>query len=312
MDTTRFYRRLLLATVVVAAAWGLVIPFTGGILFQAPWGRVSSRESARPLAIAIIAGVVYYLRYRHKWTTDAGRFAALPWATPRGLAAVLSMIALLIGVRFGTFTAGGSDSSGYVSQAGKWVDGTLTTAAPDWVRDAPWPDAEWTAVPLGYRPGAESLTQVPTYAPGLPLLMASFQMVGGPAAVHYVVPFLGALTVWMTYLIGRQLAGPWVGLIGAVLMLASPAFLAMLIQPMSDVPVTAFWAVGLYAAMRPGRASAAAAGLATALAVVIRPNLVPLAGVVAMIVLSHRPRRLRDILYFGFALAPAVPADRIR
>ena len=36
---------------------------------------------------------------------------------------------------------------------------------------------------------------VPTYSPGLPMVMAAFKALGAPDAVFYVVPLLGALII---------------------------------------------------------------------------------------------------------------------
>lgn len=83
-------------------------------------------------------------------------------AAPRGasgsdrwtatLAIVLALLALAHGVRFGTFTASGGDSYGYVSQADLWLKGTLVIDQP--LHDEfSWRWANWTLAPLGYRPG---------------------------------------------------------------------------------------------------------------------------------------------------------------
>ena len=37
------------------------------------------------------------------------------------------------------------------------------------------------------------------------MVMAAFKAVGGPNAVYYVVPLLGALTVWLTFVLGSRL-----------------------------------------------------------------------------------------------------------
>ena len=114
------------------------------------------------------------------------------------------------------------------------------------------------------------------------MLMAAFQAVGGPRAVYAVVPLLGAATVWGTYLLGLELAGAWAGAAASVLMLASPIFLMMLIQPMSDVPVAAFWTLACVWSLMPERARAS--GVAIALAIITRPNLAPLVLIPAALI----------------------------
>ncbi len=57
----------------------------------------------------------------------------------------------------------------------------------------------------------------------------------------------------------------------------TPVFVFQSIQPMSDVPVTAAWIVCLCFAVRTDARASLNAGLAGALAILIRPNLAPLA-----------------------------------
>ena len=125
---------------------------------------------------------------------------------------------------------------------------------------------------------------VPTYPPGLPLVMAAFAGVGGPGAVYWVVPLLGALAVWLTYVLGRRYADATSGAAAALLLAASPVFLYQLVQPMSDVPVTAWWLLSLWGA---AAGLPAVAGAGAAVAVLTRPNLAPLAAVMMAAVLTH-------------------------
>src|SRR5258708_2167006 len=97
------------------------------------------------------------------------------------------------GVRWGSRTAGGSDSYGYVSQAGLWRQGTLTIRQ-DIVREAPWPIARQTWMPLGDVPAAGSSDRiVPSYAPGLPVLMALAHLIRGERARVSACPLCCAL-----------------------------------------------------------------------------------------------------------------------
>ena len=172
--------------------------------------------------------------------------------------------------------AGGADSYGYVSQAGYWQRGSVVVQE-DVIRPSPWPGAPLTWSPLGYRPSPNRPDAiVPLYAPGLPLLMALFQLVAGFCGAFLVVPLCGALTIWLTYLLGRRVFdAPGIALWGASLVATSPVFLYQLMNAMSDVPVTAAWTLALRA---DDRAAAAAAGLAMSAAIAIRPNLAPLAA----------------------------------
>jgi hypothetical protein len=71
------------------------------------------------------------------------------------------------------------------------------------------------------------------------------------------------------------LGAPGIALWGACLVATSPVFLYQLMNAMSDVPVTAAWTLALVLAMARRPVSA---GLAMSAAIAIRPNLVPLAG----------------------------------
>jgi len=51
----------------------------------------------------------------------------------------------------------------------------------------------------------------------------------------------------------------------------------MMMVPMSDVPVAAAWTIALWCLLGDSTASAIGAGVATAVAILIRPNLVPMA-----------------------------------
>ena len=205
-------------------------------------------------------------------------------------AATAAVAAACVGVAWGTWSAGSADAYGYVSQALLWLRGVPIQAQP-LASVVPWPQAEWSLSPLGYRPGLEPGTIVPTYAPGLPMTMALAAALGGPGAVYIVVPLLGAAAVWLTYLLGRRYAGGASGAAAAVLLAASPAFLYQIVQPMSDVPVTAWWLLALWgaAANRPF-----AAGCGAALATLTRPNLAPAGAVVMAAAAWHAYVRTAD------------------
>ena len=191
------------------------------------------------------------------------------------IAVALAVATFGLGLTYATTVAGGSDSYGYISQADLWIRGDLKTDQT-WAQNVPWPLANWTFAPLGYHPSErprERWVLTPTYSPGLPLLMAAAKLIGGQEAVYWVVPIMGALLVLATYGIGCRLASPTAGLIGAWLVATSPAVLFELMAPMTDVPVAAAWAVSFYFLLGNTAPAAALAGLAAAVAVLIRPNL---------------------------------------
>jgi hypothetical protein len=130
-------------------------------------------------------------------------------------------------------------------------------------------------------------------------------------ALFWVVPLLGGLAVGLTYLLSRPRLSAGLALLPPLLLVASPPFLLQLIQPMSDVPVTAAWLVAIACASRSGRKWSVLTGAASSMAVLIRPNLAPLAIVLAAWCTSPG-RRLRTLaLVFlgalpGLALLAAV------
>lgn len=232
-----------------------------------------------------------------------------PRAFAAGACAALVALAIAdVGLRWGVLVAGGSDSYGYVSQAELWRRRTLTVQQPI-VRPTPWPRAAETWTPLGYRPSPRARdVYVPMYAPGLPLLMAAAQAIAGFCAAFTIVPLCGALTVWLTFVLGRHVFDPpRIAVAGAVLVAASPVFLYQLMNAMSDVPATAFWTLALVMAVtrRP-----LASGLSLAVAMAIRPNLAPLAAVIAAWMWIGEPagERWRSLLRFAAGAAPAVIA----
>jgi hypothetical protein len=185
------------------------------------------------------------------------------------------------GLTWSTRVAAGADAYGYVSQADLWLRGDLHIDQ-SFGATVPWPMARWTFTPLGYRPATDGHRIVPAYSPGLPMLMAAAKMIAGQCAVFQVVPICGGVLVLATYAIGRRIGRPVVGLMAAWFVATSPAMLFMLMAPMSDVPAAAAWAVAMACALGETRTGAGAAGVAAAIAILVRPNLAPLAGVLTL------------------------------
>lgn len=212
------------------------------------------------------------------------------------------------GLHWGTHAAGGSDSFCYTYQSEVWAGLDLQPVNPLALR-SPWPNRMETFTPAGHIPSPTTEGSISPICPsGLSIVMAPFRAVAGRDAVFLVVPLLGGLLVWSTWRFGR-LFGTRVGAWSALLVAASPVFLLQLFQPMSDVPAAAWWmlAIGLAAGssgeVRPGRA-----GMAAAVAIVTRPNLVPIAVVVALFLLlrpnAARRTRFMDAATFAAACAP--------
>ena len=189
------------------------------------------------------------------------------------------------GLGYGSRAAGGADPFGYVSQAHLWLKGDLTLEQP-LSRELPWPHPEETLSPLGYRPGEVRHTIVPSYAPGVPLVMAAFHTLLGSCGPYIVTPVFAAVLILATCVLAYRLTRDRVtASVATLLMAGSPAFLFNLMFPMSDIVATSLWTTGLALLTWKGVSAAAAAGCARGLAILVRPNLVPLAlalGIAAM------------------------------
>ena len=197
------------------------------------------------------------------------------------LALVLAVSVVVTGVVWNTRAAAGADAYGYVSQADLWSNRALFIDQ-QFTASAPWPLARWTFTPLGYRPDPAGYRIVPSYSPGLPMLMAVASVVAGECAKFWIVPLAGGLMVLATYWIGVRIGRPWVGVTAAWLVATSPTMLFMLVAPMSDVPAAAAWAMAVVFAIDETAPAAAASGLAAAIAILVRPNLVPLTAIVGV------------------------------
>jgi hypothetical protein len=199
------------------------------------------------------------------------------WWLARALVAAASLAVLYVGIRYGTFAASDHDPYGYVSQADAMARGTLQIDQR-FARVLSWPDVALTFCPPGWRPAATDGFIAPIYPAGLPVVMAAAQSLFGRTAVFYAVPILGALAVWATGLIGARIHTPLAGVAAAFLLASSPAFLYQVVQPVSDVAAACWWTVSLALAVRRTFAASVGAGVAAAMAILTRPNLVVLAA----------------------------------
>jgi hypothetical protein len=301
---------LLRAALVVLAAlclcWAMLVFVTGGVYWSAGALRISSRDAFRPVSVALLLVLGY-------WCVTPGALARFadavePFRTKSGVLAVgVALAVAAVGLIWGSRVAGAADPYGYISQADLWRGGQLKVRQPI---PEPWPYDDWTLAPLGYKPGLERHTIVPTYPPGLPLLMAAAGDLLGSRGRFLIVPLTGAVAILATFMLGAIMFDELVGVCACVLLAASPAFLFQLMLSMNDVPVTAAWAVALVLALlhRP-----LAAGIASGLAMVIRPNLPLLTvGVGLLAALPASPERrmlraaVRRALSFGAGVLPGV------
>jgi hypothetical protein len=298
-----------IAIVAVTGVYAAVVALTGGFKISIAGFRFSSQSWQRPAVVAAIGAVVLAVAARGRIASTARRLSA-GLESSRGAGWVVTMAAiwtLAIGIGFGTFASGGADSYGYVGQARLLAHGRLTDTIPV-SRDYQWPNVEYTMTPLGFTRGQSAGVIAPLYPPGLSLLLAPFSVLS-EKAIYFVVPIFGVLLVWLTYRLGVQcgdrLAGAW----AAVFVALSPTFLYQVIQPMSDVPCAACWLAALIVASRGTTTSAIGSGALSSLAILIRPNLAPLAVIVAILPMaSSDSGRSRGAMSFVTALVPGVVA----
>jgi hypothetical protein len=313
-------RTALLWLIALGAAWACFVWASGGVDLR-PFGiPFRSTNLVRILYATIALVVVYVALFPTHARHDLRRLlertpppdALAHFAPP--FVGVLSVAITVLGVTHGVFTARSADEYGYLSQADLWLAGHLTIEQPI-AREVPWPNADWTFAPMGYRPLDKPGTIGPVYAPGLPVLMAAGATVAGECGKLLVTPLLGGLLIALTYLLGARLWSPVAGLGAAILLSTSPTFLFMLMAPMADVPAAAFFTLGLVLALSPGRWREFLAGVAVSTGIFVRPNLVPL-GLIVLVFLMMRARAgdggwraaIRAAILYGIGGAPLVLA----
>ena len=317
-------RRAAAVLAVGSALWTLNLALFGGVTFNLGGLTIRSNNPIRSCEVAVVALVVFMLTggtpvlvRAWRWllrvlgsVSAAGRFASSRWA-----ALLLSAAVFATGITYMTTVGAGSDGSGYVSQADRWLNGTLKPPQP-WVASVPWTNAAWSFTPLGYTPiqTVSPFAQSPTYSPGLPLMMAAAKAIGGQAALFLIVPLCAAVLVLATYGTGVRIGGPTIGIIAAWMVATSPIVLFILALPYSDVPAGAAWIAAFFFLLGEGVWPLVLAALCSGLAILIRPNIVFLAPVLALWFLI-RPttagarsvgQRIGDALLYAAAVTPAI------
>jgi hypothetical protein len=301
--------RALVFAAVAGIVLALAISIGGGLTASVGPFSIRSHNPLRPVLLAAIllglasAAGVPALARALIWHWDTLQRHA---ATAAAAAAVATIAA---GVHWGAFVAGGSDSYCYLNQAELLARGTMHDYEP-LAQDSSWPGNFWSFAPAGHMPFGQPVPGlVPICPAGYPLLMAGARHIGGRSAMFAITPLMGGLAVYLVFLLGRHLAGPIAGVAGAVLTASSPAFLYQLFQPMNDITAATLWIAAIVTAMRAstrGAASGVVAGMVTGAAIVVRPNLVPLAAVTGLgMMLLARDRRVTARLASGAAFAAA-------
>jgi len=296
-------RAVLLVLILLCILWTAAVALTGGVQFHFAGVLIRSRDSFRPLTAAAVLLIVYGFLFREALIRETDALVRVarriaPFATAAAAVAVVAAA-----IHWGTFAASGADSYGYVSQAYLWAEGRLRIDQPIAAR-LPWPSADSSLAPLGYKAASQGHAIVPTYAPGLPILMALALRLAGACGPFVVVPICAGLLVWSAYATGRRLGVTGAGAIAAILTAASPIVLFQSMWPMSDVPVAALWTMVVALLLGRSRASAVGAGIIAAMALLVRPNLLLVPAALGLWLLWQVPRARGNGVarLIGFAL----------
>ena len=157
-------RRALLIAIGVCACVALWVGLVGSIQFGVGAIVLRSRDALRPLVLAATLLFVYILAFREAFIDETRRIERSIERSAVWMAIVCALIFAGLSVRWSTYAASGSDSSGYVSQAYGWRHGPLPRPIPLDAR-LPWPSPATALAPLGYTPSPDGNGIVPTYSP---------------------------------------------------------------------------------------------------------------------------------------------------
>jgi hypothetical protein len=275
----------------------LTVVVTGGFVTTAFGVRLSAHSPVPSFTLAATCIIV--------WTITVVRRDALKseldalsraWTSRSPLAiAFVALTGVVIAGCFHTFSATGADASGYLSYTRLLLGGDLTRSEP-LTAVAKWADGPATVAPLGWHAAAAAsghspAEQVPTYAIGLPLLLAPFAAVAGDIGAALAIPLMFGIAILATGGLAARLGDALAAVIAATWLASSPVALLHAMQVMSDIPVTAAWLVCWWYVWTNRGLSA---GIAAAVAILIRPNLAPLAAIPALALLwgTTRPTSL--------------------
>jgi hypothetical protein len=360
-------RQIALAVGVALALLAAAVWASGGFVVTPRAMRVSARSPIPAAVLALGALVVWAVLARRAQAACADLTGADVWLRRHAQAfvVVIAGLAAAVSLNFQTFSAAGADASGYFSQAAMLADGRLTRDEP-LASIATWSGGGATLVPLGWRAAADPTTQVPTYAIGLPLLMAPLHSLGGLLLASLIGPLSLALAIWAVARLAAVVSGPAAAILSAVWLATSPVSLISATQPMSDMPATAAWLFCLaivvaitaseaspqtaehvgrvwlrlasgsigFAPLRGARVlkavrkpdpsarilglqdsgpvtvswRAVTAGCVAAIAVLIRPNIAPVAAIPALMLLTTRGRTPAVLFAAPVAVAGALIA----
>ena len=169
-----------------------VLVYLVGVDVRLSGVTVRSHSAAR-----VLAGAVALFLVRQRFG-----IASYPaWLTR------IALLTLICGsveswLRFLLSTIGGADSYGYVSASRMIAEGRLIEPASiaQWLSTA---NRMALVSPLGWTPSPDGIGIAPTFPIGVSAVMALFSLIGGPSAVFFVAPVMGAITLLLVYRLAR-------------------------------------------------------------------------------------------------------------
>ena len=131
--------RCAVAVALTAAVILVIVAITGGFNIRAGFFRFTAHSWRAPLAIAILAIAAAALTGRAALLDATSQAWSFVDTHATAIVLVIAAAAAGTGVAYGTYSASGSDASGYVSEARLLASARLSTDEPLAVRLA-WPN----------------------------------------------------------------------------------------------------------------------------------------------------------------------------
>jgi hypothetical protein len=212
-----------------------------------------------------------------------------------GLGALLVGYAVLLFILIGA-VPGGSDNSGYFNEARLFARGEIR-APMRTLSGIPAAEIPFLYVPLGFKPASDGTARlVPTYPPGLPLLLVPAAKIAGWDHAGDALLLIHSLAgLALVFALGRLCGLPesW-SLAGTAVLALSPLYLFTSLQALSDVPATAWATAAVVVAFKSRERSggwALVSGICISVGFLIRPNNF-LIGFPVLIIVGMSPRRI--------------------
>jgi hypothetical protein len=134
----------------------------------------------------------------------------------------------------------GTDQNGYLVGGKMFADHFSTAFTPD--DPFQFVGRMWVGAPDG--------RYFPKYPLGLPVIVAVVLKIGGPSAVYFISPVCTTLALAGAFLIVRQVAGSFAGILGTLILATSPVTLGLTNNPNSHAGALCCATWGMYLLLR--------------------------------------------------------------